>query len=59
MGTDTLETTGSTRVEGMSGDMAISTDEALPRAGSVSLNDHTGCVPSGAEMVSLILDPAR
>ena len=57
VGTLTPGTTGRTRLDGMDLEMAI---ETVPvPLGSVWLNDHTGCVPFGAEMVTRMRDPAR
>ena len=49
--------TGSTRLDGCVLENAIATS-AVP-AGTVSPNDHTGCAPFGAAIVTRMLDPAR
>jgi hypothetical protein len=51
-------TIGSTKLDGMLGENAIDS-VAVPPAGSVCANDQTGCVPLGAEIVTLIREPGR
>jgi hypothetical protein len=58
VGTLTFATTGRIRLEGVLGEYPIDS-VAVPDVGSVSLKDHTGWVPFGAAIVSLIRDPAR
>jgi len=53
-----IGTTGRIRLEGVLGECSIDS-VAVPDDGSVSLNDHTGWVPLGAAIVSLIREPAR
>jgi hypothetical protein len=57
VGTATPGTTGSTRLEGIEFEWAMLT-VPVPD-GSVWLNDQTGCVPFGAEIVMRMRDPAR
>jgi hypothetical protein len=54
----TLETTGSTRLDGMVGENAIDS-VAVPVDGCVSSNDQIGCVPFGAAIVTFIREPVR
>jgi hypothetical protein len=55
--TFTPGTTGRIRLEGIVFENAIDTFAAP--FGSVYLNDQTGCVPFGAEIVMRIREPAR
>ena len=58
VGTSALGTTGSTRLDGICGDIATSTSE-VPPAGSVCWNDQIGWVPFGAASVTRIREPSR
>ena len=58
VGTLTPGTIGRVRLEGMPGENAIDTLAVVP-SGCVWLNDHTGWVPLGAEIVTLMREPAR
>jgi hypothetical protein len=58
VGTFTPGTTGSTRNDGCRVEYEIETVD-VPLGGCVSLNDHTGCAPFGAAIVTRIRDPAR
>ena len=55
VGTFTPGTTGSTSRDGIDFENAI---DDVP-VGFVCANDHTGCVPFGAEIVTRIREPAR
>ena len=57
VGTFTFGTTGSMRLEGLALEKAIDT-VAVP-FGTVWLKDHTGWVPSGAEIDTRMREPAR
>src|ERR1700736_4293599 len=46
------------RLDGMLGEKAIDSVAVVP-AGCVWLNDHSGCVPLGAAIVTLMRAPAR
>jgi hypothetical protein len=56
-GGETPGTTGSTKLDGMLGDIAIETCE-VP-VGTACANAHTGCAPFGAAIVTRIRVPAR
>jgi hypothetical protein len=57
-GTLTLGTIGRVRLAGMPDPNAIATLAVVP-SGWVWLKDHTGWVPFGAEIVTLMREPAR
>jgi hypothetical protein len=58
VGTPTPGTIGRVRLEGVLGENAIDS-VAAPSAGCVWLNDHRGCVPLGAAIVTLMREPLR
>src|SRR5262249_43763783 len=58
VGTLTPATIGRVRLACMPGPNAIDTSAVVP-SGFAWLNDHTGCVPFGAEIVTLMREPAR
>jgi hypothetical protein len=57
VGTSTPGTTGSSSLDGISGERAMST-VAVP-SGEVSLNDQIGWSPFGALIVTRMREPAR
>ena len=58
VGTLTPGTIGRIRLDGMLDEKGIDSVAVVP-AGCVWLNDHTGCVPFGAAIVTLMREPAR
>src|SRR5437764_10084666 len=58
VGTLTPGTFGRMRLEGLVGEKTICTFEVEP-TGRVWLNDHTGCAPLGAAIVTFTREPAR
>jgi hypothetical protein len=58
VGTLTPATIGRVTLDGVLGENAIES-LAVPSSGCVCANDHTGCVPLGAEIVTLMREPLR
>jgi hypothetical protein len=58
VGTLTPGTIGRIRLDGIVDEKAIDSVAVVP-AGCVWLNDHTGCVPLGPAIVTLMREPAR